>query len=226
MIYRGARKGKVGYAHAGKAGQISFARARGAPALTGPSWPTPNSPGRWPCGSGSKRRAPTTSTCSPAWRNGGDAPTSPSKAPTASAATGFGRDRITTGWLKTSLRTLDEQNSRPFDPVPAFSHPQPLAPGQVVPVDIALGPSATFFKAGEMLRLIVAGRWLWPRNPLTGQFPAAYQRGPKDTPALGTTTPGPPPRPRHFLTGIPNGPNPNWPPVETLIEAALPGQAC
>ncbi len=92
---------------------------------------------------------------------------------------GFGRDRITTGWLKASLRALDEQSSRPFDPVPTFSHRQPLAPGQVVPVDVALGPSATFFKAGETLRLVVAGRWLWPRNPLTGQFPAAYQKGPK-----------------------------------------------
>jgi len=94
---------------------------------------------------------------------------------------GFGRDRITTGWLKTSLRALDERASRPFDPVPTFSHPQPLAPGQVVPVDIALGPSATLFKAGEALRLIVAGRWLWPLNPLTGQFPAAYAKGPKGT---------------------------------------------
>ncbi len=91
---------------------------------------------------------------------------------------GFGRDRITTGWLKASLRALDAQDSRPFDPRPTFSHRQPLAPGQVVPVDIALGPSATFFKAGETLRLVVAGRWLWPRNPLTGQFPAAYQTGP------------------------------------------------
>jgi uncharacterized protein len=94
---------------------------------------------------------------------------------------GFGRDRVTTGWLKTSLRALDEQASRPFDPVPTFSQPQPLAPGQVVPVDMALGPSATLFKAGETLRLIVAGRWLWPRNPLTGQFPAAYRKGPKGT---------------------------------------------
>ncbi len=32
---------------------------------------------------------------------------------------GFGRDRITTGWLKASLRDLDEQASRPFEPVPA-----------------------------------------------------------------------------------------------------------
>ncbi|PQM44010.1 hypothetical protein C1Y40_05830 [Mycobacterium talmoniae] len=22
---------------------------------------------------------------------------------------------------------------------------------------------------------MVAGRWLWPRNPLTGQFPTAYR---------------------------------------------------
>ena len=92
---------------------------------------------------------------------------------------GFGRDRLTTGWLKASLRALDEQSSRPFDPVPALSHRQPLAPGQIVPADIALGPSATFFRAGETLRLVVAARWLWPVNPLTGQFPAAYQRGPR-----------------------------------------------
>ncbi len=43
----------------------------------------------------------------------------------------------------------------------------------------SLGPSATLFRAGEQLRLVVAGRWLWPRNPLTGQFPSAYERGPR-----------------------------------------------
>jgi hypothetical protein len=91
---------------------------------------------------------------------------------------GFGRDRVTTGWLKVSLRALDERESRPFDPVPACTRREPLSPGQVVEADIALGPSATLFRAGETLRLVVAGRWLWPRNLLTGQFPAAYQRGP------------------------------------------------
>jgi len=91
---------------------------------------------------------------------------------------GFGRDRVTTGWLKASLRALDEIESRPFDPVPACTNRQPLTPGEIVPVDIALGPSATLFREGETLRLVVAGRWLWPVNPLTGQFPAAYQKGP------------------------------------------------
>ena len=92
---------------------------------------------------------------------------------------GFGRDRVTTGWLKASLRALDEPNSRPFDPVPACTRREPLAPGQVVAADIALGPSATLFRAGETLRLVVAGRWLWPHNPFTGQFPAAYEKGPQ-----------------------------------------------
>ena len=92
---------------------------------------------------------------------------------------GFGRDRVTTGWLRASLRELDQQASRPYEPVPAARRGQPLAAGQVVPVDIALGPSATLFRAGERLRLVVAGRWLWPVNPLTGQFPAAYQRSSK-----------------------------------------------
>jgi putative CocE/NonD family hydrolase len=91
---------------------------------------------------------------------------------------GFGRDRITTGWQKASLRALDPAHSRPFEPVPTLSTYQPLRPGEVTAVDIALGPSATLFRRGEQLRLVVAGRWLWPRNMLTGQFPAAYERGP------------------------------------------------
>jgi len=91
---------------------------------------------------------------------------------------GFGRDRVTTGWQKVSLRALDPSRSRPFEPVPTFTTPQPLTPNQIVPADIALGPSATLFRRGERLRLVVAGRWLWSGNPLTGQFPAAFPRGP------------------------------------------------
>jgi predicted acyl esterase len=92
---------------------------------------------------------------------------------------GFGRDRITSGWLKASMRTLEQASSRPFEPVPTLDARRTLQPGDVVQVDIPLGPSATLFRAGEQLRLVVAGRWLWPRNPLTGQFPAAYERGPR-----------------------------------------------
>jgi uncharacterized protein len=92
---------------------------------------------------------------------------------------GFGRDRVATGWLRASMRALDEDRSRPFEPVPAFTRRQPLEQGRVVPVDVPLGPSATLFRAGEHLRLVGAGRWLWPRNPFTGQFPSAYERVPR-----------------------------------------------
>ena len=92
---------------------------------------------------------------------------------------GYGRDRVTTGWQRVALRALDHDLSRPWEPVPACTDPQALRAGEVVAVDVALGPSATLFRAGEHLRLVVAGRWLCPRNPLTGQFPAAYRPSPR-----------------------------------------------
>ncbi|ORW86647.1 hydrolase [Mycobacterium sp. IEC1808] len=93
---------------------------------------------------------------------------------------GYGRDRVTTGWQRVSLRALDPQLSQPWEPVARCAEPQPVSAGEVVAVDVALGPSATLFRAGEQLRLVVAGRWLCPTNPLTGQMPAAYQGSPRD----------------------------------------------
>ena len=89
---------------------------------------------------------------------------------------GYGRDRVTTGWQRVSLRGLDPELSQPWEPVPACSETQPVPTGEVVAVDVALGPSATLFRAGDRLRLVVAGRWFSPRNPLTGQFPTAYAK--------------------------------------------------
>jgi len=88
---------------------------------------------------------------------------------------------VATGWQAVSLRALDPQTSTDAQPVHTFDRSQPLAAGEIVPVDVALGPSATLFRAEESLRLVVAGRWLAPRNPLTGQFPAGYRRGPAAT---------------------------------------------
>ncbi|OBB67995.1 CocE/NonD family hydrolase [Mycobacterium sp. 852014-50255_SCH5639931] len=92
---------------------------------------------------------------------------------------GYGRDRVSTGWQRISLRTLDADLSRPWEPVAACTDPRPVAAHEVVEVNVALGPSATLFRAGEQLRLVVAGRWLCPRNPLTGQLPAAYAGSPR-----------------------------------------------
>ena len=92
---------------------------------------------------------------------------------------GYGRDRVSTGWQRVSLRALDPELSRPWEPVAACTDPQPVPAQDVVEVNVALGPSATLFRAGERLRLVVAGRWLCPRNPLTGQLPAAYAGSPR-----------------------------------------------
>ncbi len=89
---------------------------------------------------------------------------------------GYGRDRVATGWQRAALRELDRQRSTEAQPVHTFRTLQLLRPGEIVPVEVALGPSSTLFRAGESLRLVVAGRWLAPRNPFTGQFPAAYRR--------------------------------------------------
>lgn len=115
---------------------------------------------------------------------------------------GWGRDRVATGWQKVSLRELDGSRSAPHAPVHTFLHPQPTRPGEVVAVDVALGPSATLFRAGEALRLVVAGRWLSTRNPLTGQLPAHYRTCSRGRLTLHWG----PDRPAHLLVPRVDGP--------------------
>ncbi len=99
---------------------------------------------------------------------------------------GFRGDVVTHGMLKASHRRLDTTLADTARPVAAHTDEQPLAPGEIVPVEIELLPSATLFRAGEVLRLDICGRWLFPQNPLTGQFPAGYQNGPSATCVLHT----------------------------------------
>lgn len=88
---------------------------------------------------------------------------------------GYGRDRVAQGRLRLALRALDPQLSVPHQPEHAFRALQPLPDGETVPIDIPLSPSATLFRTGESLRLLVAGRFLEPRNPLFGHFPTHYR---------------------------------------------------
>lgn len=87
---------------------------------------------------------------------------------------GFGRDRIAVGWQRAALRELDPLQSTPYAPVPTFASLEPLRPGEPVDLEIPLAPSATLFRAGESLRLMVAGRTLAPHFPLVSTFPGLW----------------------------------------------------
>lgn len=97
---------------------------------------------------------------------------------------GFDRALVTFGMIKPSQRAVDEDRSglaRPFHP---DDHRRPLAPGEIAAVDLELRPSATLFRAGELLHLDLQGRWFLPTNPITGQFPARYERSRRGTAVL------------------------------------------
>ena len=91
---------------------------------------------------------------------------------------GFGFDMLTRGWQRVAHRERDETLSTPWQPVHTHRTAEPLQPGEIVAVDIALRPHATRMRAGDTLRLDIRGTWHFPRNPLTGQFPAGYRRSP------------------------------------------------
>src|SRR5262249_45591731 len=61
---------------------------------------------------------------------------------------GWGRDRVATGWQKAALRALDPERSEPHLPVHTFATRESLQPGEIVEVAVALGHSATRFRAG------------------------------------------------------------------------------
>ena len=65
-------------------------------------------------------------------------------------------DVLTRGYIRVSRRALDEDASKPWLPVYTGASEQLMEPGTVVPVEIALRPSSTFYFEGEGLRLILS----------------------------------------------------------------------
>lgn len=62
------------------------------------------------------------------------------------------------GWLRASHRKLDPARSRPWRPWHPHDELQPLAPGEVVPMDIEIWPTSLVCPAGYTLALTVQGR--------------------------------------------------------------------
>jgi hypothetical protein len=65
-------------------------------------------------------------------------------------------DMVTRGFCRVSRRELDVEESTDYQPILTGNSHMPLEPDQIVPVDIALYPSSTFFAAGDSLQLIVS----------------------------------------------------------------------
>ena len=64
------------------------------------------------------------------------------------------------GKLRVSMRELDEKLSTKFNPVLKCKNVQKLAKGEIVPVDIAIVPSASIWHKGQRLRVQIAGRYI------------------------------------------------------------------
>ncbi len=64
------------------------------------------------------------------------------------------------GKMRVSMRELDEKLSTKFNPVLKCKNVWKLNPGEIVPVDIAIVPSARIWHKGQKLRIQVAGRYI------------------------------------------------------------------
>ena len=64
---------------------------------------------------------------------------------------------VALGWLRVSHRELDSAVSTPERPVHLHQRELPLAPDEIVAVEIEVWPSGTHFAAGEVLVLVIRG---------------------------------------------------------------------
>lgn len=87
-----------------------------------------------------------------------------------------------TGYQRVSQRRLDEKLSTPSEPLLTNTDEQPLAPGQIVPVDIAIWPMGMRYRRGEQLRLTIA-----PNTPPPGTIDLGFGVAPIVLPADGGT---------------------------------------
>ena len=102
---------------------------------------------------------------------------------------GYGRDRVAQGRLRLALRELDPELSSPHQPEHTFRTLQPVRDNEEVEVLIPLSSSATLFRAGDSLRLMVAADTCNPATPSSATSP------PTTNPAAGAKPPSPGPQP-------------------------------
>jgi predicted acyl esterase len=65
---------------------------------------------------------------------------------------------LTQGWLRVSQRKLDQSKSTDLAPIHAHDERQPLVPGQIYEVQVALWPTSLRLPRGSQLRLTIGGK--------------------------------------------------------------------
>lgn len=100
---------------------------------------------------------------------------------------GYGRDCVAQGRLRLALRELAPELSAPHQPEHTFRTLEPVRDHESVEVLIPLSSSATLFRAGDSLRLLIAGRYLQPRNPFFGHFPTHYESSTRGSATISWT---------------------------------------
>ncbi len=100
-----------------------------------------------------------------------------SEVPQSEGSTGFGCD-VAKGWQRLAHRPLDEARGELHRAYHPHDVPEPVRAGDIVPVDIEILPSATYFARGDTLRLRVQGQWFSRRSMFFGMFPFAYVPSP------------------------------------------------
>jgi predicted acyl esterase len=76
------------------------------------------------------------------------------------------------GWLRASHRATDPERSLPYRPWHSHDRAEPLAPGEVVALDIEIWPTSVVVPAGYRLAVTVGGRDF--EFPGDGPWPATY----------------------------------------------------
>ena len=73
----------------------------------------------------------------------------------------LGRYPVAFGWLRLSHRELEKEKSTPWEPYPkhVLGPGEKVKPGEIVPCEIPILPSATLFRKGETLRTVISGTY-------------------------------------------------------------------
>ncbi|RLL43879.1 CocE/NonD family hydrolase [Oceanobacillus piezotolerans] len=65
------------------------------------------------------------------------------------------RQLLSQGYLKAQFRALDEENSKPWQPIHPRQEPEPVTPGEVTEYSIEMMPTANVFKKGHSIEVII-----------------------------------------------------------------------